>query len=372
MKLTIVVGYWGPSGGIEQLLHDIAEVFLDFGWRVNVISTGVADRGEDTENSNLKVIAMAPKQKILRALWGRLVKWWLSPLKISLYSRNSDLVIFGHVNRISELKYLLNNHTSWLWVYGLEVWGENAKTVSRYQNRFHRIISISHYTSIHLLACCDPDNIRIIPCVVDINVYKPTTSTSAIRRDEILISGRMVQGRPKGHDVLIDNLVPISQRLGRKVFLRIVGSGNDCERLKDKVLKMGVSDQVTFSGRISNTELVEAYQHCSLFCMPAEVGQDERNRWFGEGFGIVYLEAAACGRPVLASSEGGAPETIVDGKTGYLVNPKDPESVLSRICQLLSDPGLCDRMGMEGRQLMEEKFSFKSFKQKIGKELESL
>lgn len=96
--------------------------------------------------------------------------------------------------------------------------------------------------------------------------------------------------------------------------------------------------------------------------MPSRVDRPERGYWSGEGFGLVYVEAAACGRPVIASTEGGAPETIVSGQTGLLVNPRSPEAVAHAIASVLADPARADEMGRQGRVLAETSFSRERFR----------
>jgi phosphatidyl-myo-inositol dimannoside synthase len=110
-------------------------------------------------------------------------------------------------------------------------------------------------------------------------------------------------------------------------------------------------------------ELIEAFRHCGVFCMPSRVDMPPGLPfWTGEGFGIVYIEAETCGRPVIASTEGGAPETIIPGKTGLLVDPRSPEAIASAIANILRDPIKAIAMGIRGRLVVEQKFSRDGFK----------
>jgi len=123
--------------------------------------------------------------------------------------------------------------------------------------------------------------------------------------------------------------------------------------------------RVEFRGRIGTEELIEAYRRCAVFAMPSRVDTHPRKVWTGEGFGIVYLEAAACGRPVIASTEGGAPEAIIPGKTGFLVDPRSPEAIADALAILLADPAEADKMGRAGRVWVETNFSIEVFRERV-------
>jgi phosphatidylinositol alpha-1,6-mannosyltransferase len=87
--------------------------------------------------------------------------------------------------------------------------------------------------------------------------------------------------------------------------------------------------------------------------------------WGGEGFGVVLLEAAACGRPVIASSEGGSPDALIPDETGLVASPSSALSVADAITKVLGDPARADAMGAAGRRLMETRFSISNFREAI-------
>jgi glycosyltransferase involved in cell wall biosynthesis len=101
---------------------------------------------------------------------------------------------------------------------------------------------------------------------------------------------------------------------------------------------------VTFLGTIPRRELVDRYRRASVFCLPSRQ----------EGFGIVFLEAMACGKPIVAARAAAVPETVMDGETGLLVDPEDPTALARAIAALLSDPDLRRGMGEAGRRRVEQ------------------
>jgi glycosyltransferase involved in cell wall biosynthesis len=123
-----------------------------------------------------------------------------------------------------------------------------------------------------------------------------------------------------------------------------VGEGpsrNAWERLKDS---LDLGGRVTFLGTIPRRDLVERYRRAAIFCLPSRQ----------EGFGIVFLEAMACGKPVVAARAAAVPETVVDGETGLLVDPDDPEALARALAVLLADPDRCRAIGESGRRRVEQ------------------
>jgi phosphatidylinositol alpha-1,6-mannosyltransferase len=116
-----------------------------------------------------------------------------------------------------------------------------------------------------------------------------------------------------------------------------------------------------FSG-LSYAELAACYSACEIFALPSR----------GEGFGLVYLEAMARGKPVIGGAHGGAPEVIDDGRTGYLVHHGDAPQLATSIETLLADPELAREMGKRGRERVNRDFKFSVFAKSFKKILREL
>ena len=161
----------------------------------------------------------------------------------------------------------------------------------------------------------------------------------------------------KGQDVLIRALPRIRQQVPDAALL-LVGRPNrvrfarSLERLADHE---GVADHVIFAGGVPGDQLPEHYAAGDVFAMPC------RTRRLGldvEGLGIVYLEASAVARPVIAGESGGAPEAVRDGESGRVVDGRDPTVVAARIIDLLRSPPERERMGRAGRQWVEQAWTW--------------
>jgi phosphatidylinositol alpha-1,6-mannosyltransferase len=139
------------------------------------------------------------------------------------------------------------------------------------------------------------------------------------------------------------------------VQLAIAGSGRDRHRLEARARRQGVTDRVRFLGRVPDDEsFPRLYASADVFATPC------RDRWGGleaEGFGIVFLEAAAAGVPSVAGRSGGSHEAVVDGETGFVVESR-VEDVRAAISVVLADDGLRERMGAAARARAVDQFSY--------------
>ena len=201
----------------------------------------------------------------------------------------------------------------------------------------------------------------VIPPGVDIDRFKPLDeqARSTIRErfnfkdsDEVILTLSRLVPR-KGMDMLISatsELVKTSPR----VHLLIAGTGRDLRRLK--ALAQSTNAPVTFLGFVSDNEVAELYGIADVFGMICRV------RWGGleqEGFGIVFLEAAACGVPQIAGRSGGADEAVLEGETGLVVdNPTDSNAVKQALEKLLTDSETRQEMGRNSRARAEKEFSY--------------
>jgi phosphatidylinositol alpha-1,6-mannosyltransferase len=152
--------------------------------------------------------------------------------------------------------------------------------------------------------------------------------------------------RYKGHDVLIEALAVVRERVPDVEWV-VIGDGPLRAELEALARSRGVADSVRFIGAVSDAERDQWLRRCELLAMPSRLPGEGRA---GEGFGIVYLEAAAHGKPVVAGNAGGAVDAVLDGVTGLLVDPADPVAVGEAITRLLLDRGLASALGAAGAE----------------------
>jgi phosphatidyl-myo-inositol dimannoside synthase len=196
-----------------------------------------------------------------------------------------------------------------------------------------------------------------LPPGVDENVFRPDVGGAEVRarlgltdRPVVVCVSRLVPR--KGQDVLIHALPRIRRRVPDAALL-IVGTGPYRAELEAMVDRVGVRDSVVFTGAVAWEELPAHHEAGDVFAMPCRT---RRKGLDVEGLGIVYLEASAVGRPVVAGDSGGAPDAVLEGETGYVVDGRSPAAVADRVAGLLADPATAARMGAAGRRWVEKEW----------------
>ena len=147
----------------------------------------------------------------------------------------------------------------------------------------------------------------------------------------------------------IDTVIGAMRRLPPDVQYRIVGGGPDEQRLRNLARATGVGGRVHFLGRLDDSALADEYQRSTLFVLPAR----RTSEGDLEGYGLVYFEAAAWGRPVIAGRSGGEIDAVVDGRTGILVNGDSVDDVASAITALLDDQPRLEALGAAARERVQ-------------------
>jgi phosphatidylinositol alpha-1,6-mannosyltransferase len=204
-----------------------------------------------------------------------------------------------------------------------------------------------------------PERIRVMHPGVDTRYFVPAARDPATRsrlgwgdRRVALTVGRLQ--KRKGQDQMIRALPVVRQSIP-DVLYAIAGDGEERASLEALVRSERVDAHVQFLGEISDDELLQCYQQCDLFALPnRQVGQDI------EGFGMVLVEAQACGKPVLAGASGGTAETMKIPETGRVVPCDGPDELANAVADLLSDPARLTRMGAAGRRWTVERFDWEA------------
>ena len=193
-----------------------------------------------------------------------------------------------------------------------------------------------------------------LPPGVDEAEFRPGAGGADIRnrlglanRPVVVCVSRLVPR--KGQDTLILSLPEIRRRVPETAVL-IVGGGPYRKRLEQMVADARLSRDVIFTGSVPWADLPGYFDAGDVFAMPCRT---RRGGLDVEGLGLVYLEASATGLPVVAGDSGGAPDAVIDGETGYVVDGRSPAQVVERIADLLNDPAKAQELGRRGRAWVE-------------------
>ena len=284
------------------------------------------------------------------------------------------LVVAGHPNLApvtSTMRFAAPRLKSIVCTHGVEVWEPLTRMRRMALRRADVVLAPSKYTADHVAAIqrVATQKIRVLPWALDPQFEALAPQSGKAAAPENFPEGRVVltvgrwraDERYKGMDTLITALPRLLPRWP-ELQLAAVGDGDDREWLEDLAEETGVQRHVHFLSGLSYVELARCYAHCEIFALPSR----------GEGFGLVYLEAMACGKPVIGGAHGGAPEVIDDGKTGYLIPHGDAGQLATAIETLLENPVIAQDMGRRGKQRVENEFRFATFAKSFRKILRDL
>ena len=201
--------------------------------------------------------------------------------------------------------------------------------------------------------------IAIMKPGVDTNIFHPLNNLDSLakkldteNKTVILTIARLDER--KGHDMVIKAVPQVLHKKPNLIYL-IIGKGPYEPQLKALVNSLGLNKYVEFLGEIASTEdIVRYYNVCDIFVHPNR----ELKSGDAEGFGLVFLEANACGKPVIGGRSGGTTEAIEHGNTGYLVNPCDVDDIASKILILLQDSSLYSEMSKKALKRVVESFTW--------------
>jgi phosphatidylinositol alpha-1,6-mannosyltransferase len=249
------------------------------------------------------------------------------------------------------------------WVYGEEVasamlsreFSVMMRLVYRYAD--HMIACSAHSARLLASLGLPSGRISVVYPGVDCARFTPEVDGRQVRAkfaepdDFVILSLGRLQTR-KGHDMMLQAVAELGHR-GRSVRYIVGGTGEDLDRLVRLAADLGVSARVAFVGLVGEDDLPAFYAACDLFALPNRVEKTDF-----EGFGIVFLEAAASGRPALAGNTGGAPEAVVDGETGFVVDPTSPGEIADTVCMLMDSPETRSRLGTQGRRRAVAEFTW--------------
>jgi glycosyltransferase involved in cell wall biosynthesis len=278
-----------------------------------------------------------------------------------------DLAILTHLHFAPAARTLraVMGLRYWVAAHGVEAWGKKSALLRGALAGAEKILPVSTYTTRRLLETTRLDVARfhLLPNAVDGELFYPGDKPAHLlhrykleKKHRILFSlARLDAGeRYKGCDLVLDALPKLLETIPEVHYL-LAGDGDDAARLRARIGQLGLERYVTLTGFLPEREVREHYQLCDAFVMPSR----------GEGFGVVFLEALACGRPVVAGNEDGSGEALLGGELGTLVNPHDPPALADTLVWILrgkSPPHPPDEL----RRRVIEEFGVAAFRKRLG------
>ncbi|MEO8192472.1 MAG: glycosyltransferase family 4 protein [Gemmatimonadales bacterium] len=337
--LALVTDAYGGTGGIAQYSRDLIEAVASYGKGTSVVVVPrVIAREIQSPPSNVRHVTSASGSKI---------RFAATALREAI-AHPVDLVICGHVHLLPVAWAAARARGARLILvtYGLEVWDDRG-TIDRFLvASATSVISISDFTLERMRSWSRiaEDRTFILPNAVDLELYTPGPPSEAMRErlqlgegPIILTLGRMAADeQAKGFDEILEVLGELTDEFPGLQYCA-AGDGTDRARLEEKAAALGLGDAVKFPGYIDESDKPDLYRLCTVFAMPSRL----------EGFGYVFLEALACGIPVVASSIDGSREAVMNGGLGIMVDPRNRPQLLDGLRSALRSPFVPSRDALE-------------------------
>jgi phosphatidylinositol alpha-1,6-mannosyltransferase len=397
MKSSLLIAQFFPPdfGGIQNYLYNICKnlpkdkIFVMAAKDLKAVSDFRQDSRIDLESQRkLETIVHDFDQtqpfKIYRTKFKSLLSiFHLTPFSLYRKARKIckkekiEMILLGHFYIPSAIAaiYLkkVKNIPYVLFTYGLEITEtknnkksyfilksclKNAKNIIVITEYLKRKIAKDYLGSI--------EKIIKIPPGVDFNFFKPGLQVDDLHKKLnlqnqkiILTCGRLV--RRKNHQAIISVMPKILKEI-KNVSYVIVGDGPEKESLVTKVKALSLQNHVKFLDKVLDSELPYYYNLCDVFCLPSI---EIPGKGDVEGFGIVFLEALACGKPVVGGNSGGIHEAVSDNVDGFLVDPKNLDALSMVLIKILKNQNLAKKMGRAGREKVIAKHDWGKLVEKL-------
>jgi len=355
--LALVAEAYGSSGGIAQFNRNLFEAIAAHD-DIDLHVLGLLGSTSPDVPRSLTFAVPSP---------GRKLGFGLAVLRGTAGLR-PDLIINGTVGfgPLALPLKIVSRARMWTTTHGVDVWQPGPRLDNAGLRRSDLVTTVSEYTRGRLRewSAIPVERIRLLPNTIDLGRYTPGAPPEhLIERYEVhgkkvlLAVGRLsVHERYKGQDRVIGVLTDLERSVGPLRYI-IAGSGDDRPRLEQLAREHNVSHLVTFAGFVPDAEIQDHYRLADVFVMPST----------GEGFGIVFLEAMACGCPVIAGNRDGSVDALAHGELGRLIDPHSPGELLQALVATLGEGRRHDRPipGLE-------RFSIPRFRERVDELLDGL
>ena len=336
--MLILPELFGSEGGIQRIGQDMLQALRRAKGSREAFPVVVANDGPEAAG------AAASFGQAFDFTWCGGRRQSLRKARVALSSfataleRRPDVIVCGHVHYAPICRWLrrLLGIPYLVVTYGIDVWSISSRQRRRALEEASLVTALSRYTRDRLAEQVDlGGRLAIQPHAVR-DIFKPGPAPAhlverlGLQGKRVLLTvSRLSQAEQyKGYDRVMEALPEVARDVPGVTFL-IVGDGDDLPRAKGYAEQRGLADRVIFAGAVPNDELPAYYNLSDLFVMPSK----------NEGLGIVYLEASACGKPVIAGSTGGARDALLDGELGRLVDPDDTGALARAIVETLTGRG---------------------------------
>jgi phosphatidylinositol alpha-1,6-mannosyltransferase len=351
-----------PAGGVQRVSRHVAAVASKF----------ASDRGMSArflslnDPQGLHTVRLGSLEFSVSGYTGNKVQFALAALRAA--GRDPDLVIALHPHLapiVWGMKARGRNFRSIVFTHGIEVWQPLGWPRGAALRQADLVLGPSADTVQHLISKQHllPGKVQRLPWGLDpefeahVAAAAPLSPPPGFPRTGriILTVGRWDPAeRYKGADTFVAALPRVLKAAPDTSFV-LVGDGDDRPRLEHLARNLGVSEHAYFLHGLTPAQLFACYANCDVFALPSR----------GEGFGLVFLEAMACAKPVIGGAHGGIPDIVQEGVTGLLVPHGDAERLAQALESLLNNPRWAKEMGARGRDRVHKEYTFEGFRSRL-------
>lgn len=369
----VITPYFYPKiGGMENYAYNISKDLKEkYGWEVIIITSNHEEKKYKEEKlSGMKVYRLPRLFKIsntpIDPLWYFQIKKIIKKEKPDVINAHSPVPFMADVaarvcgNVPFVLKYHAGSMKKNKFFLDILIWIYENILIKKTLRKAKKIICSSDFVRLNFLKDYSNKTVTITPGV-NIKHFKPEKTND---QNKVLYVGRIEKSSNwKGIKYLLDAIKIVKERIPT-VKLNLVGSGNYVDHYRDYSKDIGIEKNIVFAGPLRGKKLLDAYLKTNVLVLPS-ISE-------AESFGIVLIEAGACGKPVIGSKIGGIPYVIDDERTGLLVPPKNSEALAEAIIKILKNPKLAKKMGENGYKKVRKYFTWDKQVKKTKEIIENL
>ena len=357
-------------GGIAEHNHQMAKHLTELGELIHLLTPALTGAMEFDQSCGYPVARYGPRVNVRNTLAARLARLATLPAILRIARKvNPHYLLCNPWDPISGISVLLASKLLDLpllfFIHGEEITRRPCSRLRRLAlMKAQRVFCVSNYTS--TLAeniGVEPTRVSVVPNGFDFRqiahyrrrrnaLHSPQLNTILPPDAPTILTVCRLETY-KGIDHVIQAMPHILATVPAARYV-IVGSGTDRDRLKRLADASAASGSITFLGSLTDDEKFECYERCDIFAMLSRPRSDGSV----EGFGIVYLEANAFGKPVIGGRCGGVPDAVLHGHTGLLVDPNDVGAIAEAATRLLTDRPFARRLGDNGRRRVQDQLNW--------------
>ncbi len=360
MFLTLKM--FSVTGGIEEVCRVFSRTLFDLGFKLKDFKVySLYDKPSERKSKFVS-------EKNFKG-FNHIRSLFLSFCLIT--GRQSQIVVISHVNLLFVallIKKISPNTRIIMFAHGVEIWREISTWKKKFLRKKCEIWAVSEFTSkkIQEEHQIEPDRIQILPNCLNPFLNIPSAfkkPLSLLKRyslkpeQPILYTLTRLSSHEiyKGYDKVIESLPELLKHYPNLHYL-IAGSADEAEKIRliNLIDKLDLRNNVTLAGFIPEEEFINHFKLADVFIMPSRK----------EGFGIVFIEAAACGCKIIAGNQDGSPQALLNGKLGDLVDPENITAIQKAICKLLNDTR-SEKKSLEIQQLCLEHFNYQQYLERV-------